>query len=981
MLKKLLTLLTCVGTVSLLAGCSMFGKVEPVVPITDVNTSYVNQLNPSPAAGEDKIIMADETVPLEFDGPTWTELRIKYGLSVPVTETTTIEVPLPTEPVEQLDESGLLETMAIEDPMDADDGNKYILLKGQWYLFDESEGIHAYINEKCGALNFRVGPSTGNKIITSYRRNTEVQIYRAAHMSDNSTWYYVKQANGDMGWQHSYYISIKDTENIKPATVDILGLTKSTESIEVTTIVNHDSSGHTSTKKYTPVSEKYKLLGYTVEAPTRLWCYTGAGYSNDRIMSVEAGTELQVLGKAEMSNGLTWYRVKWTMEVEVIDTEETQHYERVEAETPEPTKVPDIEETQPIEEETSVNVPDATNVTALSSWQKLLNLEDTAEDRNVITNELLTEMKDHWPDAKHDETLKDAGNKKIYVMLEAKNEKVADIKELRAAWYNKLVTVVEGKDISAYNVYTVVKYNNDLERYETKVCLVYELIDAAPIDNTEETQPVEEPTTSVDKKDSADKNAGDKKTDSEAPTKITVIKEYIGYIDYNVEKLLTDEEIADMYGYTVTIKPTATPTVKATPTSTATITRKPTVTPKPTSKPRVTVTPTPVLDEGMVASPYNSSDVEKFTSTTVNTVVTKLKKAGFSNIETIAAYYDPDIGQSEGLVYQIKIANTTRFTTGQAFYKDAKVVVYYYTRVVNVTPAPAITTSAPLDPNICKSPYNSSVFSSTVSATYYVSTVEAAFREAGFTNVNTYAEPYNPQIGQPEGMVYTVEVGGSTRYTTDTTYYKDTVVNIRYYTRQGISGTGNQGSDNVDKVSSPLASTVFADNSNSGQYLLDTTLNLYTNAGFTNVQTVAIYYDVKIGQPEGMVKYITIAGSRNFTLSNKYYKDAEVVIYYYTRKQLTPYSNDEVVGMSVDSVVSELLQHGFELSNIYIWGMQLSENDWVLDEYSDSDVSSMEFAYKIRKYGTESWQYISKYDAGMTLPDSTEVYLYPDFDD
>ena len=970
MRRKILTALVIMGTLMMLVGCSMFGEVEPVVPITDINSSYVNQLNPSPIAGDNTIVMADETVALEFDGPTWTELRVKYGLSVPLVGTTTIEVPIPTEPVEQLDKSGLLETMAIEKPMDADDGNKYILLKGQWYLYNKTDGVHAYINNKCGALNFRVGPSTGNKILTSYKRNTKVQVYMAAHMSDNSTWYYVKQENGDMGWQHSYYINIEETEKVKPATADILGLTKPTYSTETITVINHDTSGHLWTKKYTEVDEQYKEVGYTFVAPTRLWCYTGAGYTNDRIMSVEAGTPLQVLGKAEMSNGLTWYRVKWSIEVEVVDTEETEQYERVDESTTQTNTDTEKSKTQ-----TVVNTPDVTDVTTLPSWQKLLNQEDTSEDRVVIANELLEEMRELWPNAIHNPQLKDAGNKKIFVMLEAETEDVADAAELRASWYNKLVAVLEEKDIKAYNVYSIVKYNTDLERNETKVCLVYELVTAAPTNSTSSTVTtpglIGETT---------------KQTEDAEPEMITVIKEYIGYIDYNVEKKLTNEQIAEMYGHTVTVAPTSVPTVKATPTPVITSAAKPTVTPKPkvtaTPKPKVTVTPTPTLDKGMVAAPYNSSDVEKFTSTTATTVVAKLKKAGFVNIETVATYYDPNVGQPEGLVYQIKIANSTRFTEGQAFYKDAKVIVYYYTRIVNATPTPTNIPATQLDPNICKSPYNSSVFgSSTSSATYYVSTVEAAFRKAGFTNVNTYAEPYNPQIGQPEGMVYTVEVGGSTRYTTDTTYYKDTVVNIRYYTREGISGTGNQGSDNVDKVSSPLASTVFTDNSNSGQYLLDTTLNLYKNAGFTNVRTAAIYYDTTIGQPEGMVKYVTIAGSKSFTLSNKYYKDAEVIIYYYTRKQLTPYSNEDVIGVNIGSVVAELQQHGFTLSDIYLWGMQLSENEWVLDEYYRSPVSNMEFAYKVRKNNAETWQYVTEYESGTVWPNSTVVYLYPDYDD
>lgn len=942
MRRKLFVTLTMLCATITLGGCSILGTVERVEPITDVNTSYHNQLNPTPVVSEDTVIMADETIPLEFDGPTWTELRVKYGLSVPVTETTTVERPLPPEPVEQLDKSGMLETMAIEYPMDADDGNKYILLKGQWYLFDEEDGVKAYVNNKCGALNFREGPSVGNKIYTSYRTKTEIKIYKAAHMSDNSTWYYVKQANGDMGWQHSYYINILETEKVKPATTDILDLMKPTESIEVTTIVNHDASGRLWTKKYTEVGQNYLLDGYTIEAPTRLWCYSGAGYTNDRIMAVEEGTELQVLGKAEMSNGLTWYRVKWQVEVEVVDTEETEHLERVDEETSETKAETSEEETAVIPEETDepiINTPDVNNVTTVPSWNKLFAEEDNENDRNVIVNELKEEVGLTWPNAKYNGELTTASDADIWVLLEAETEHVTNGADLRAYWYNKLASCVSAEEVEAYNVYWERKYSEDLKVDQTKVYLVYDLVDADPIDNTEQAgTDVETPTETA-------------KPEDEEVKMITVIKEYIGYIDYNVEKLLTEEEILDMYGVAPTATPT--PTAKLTPTPKPTTkpvkvtpTPKPTIkltpTPKPTKAPTPTIVakPTPTvtfaptvtpIPSDMAAVPISSNELtNNNTSLKLEAVKKLFKNAGFTNVQAEPKMYDTEIGQPEGLVYQVSVAGRTYYNKNDVFYEDAKVIIRYYTRkpelIITPSPSPTATprpTATPTPrPTLTPMPTPKA---GEVAAPFDSSIVDAGFNlfddsdfiwkelyDAGFYNIEYEEVYYDPAVGQPEGLIKQIKIGRDTSFRKGQIYYKDVQVIIYYYTHYKAKPTATPTPTTApissSQCRSPYNSSVFTNNTTT--LYVEGVAATYKAAGFTNVSVYADPYNPIVGQPQGMVKNVSIAGSTSFTQDSKFFKDASVVITYYTRIY-TSQSSEEMLTLSLDELLTALTNAGF----------------------------------------------------------------------
>lgn len=986
MRKKLLVILLLLSMLISLVGCSLFGTVQHVDPLTDINSSYISQLNPVDVDADSNIIMADETVSMEFDGVTWTELRKKYGLDVPLEQTSTLQRPIEQVEVEQLDTTGYLQTMAIEIPMLADNGKEYILLKGQWYLYDDAYGVSAFINDKSGTLNFRTGPSVKNTIITSYKSATPIRVYKAAHMSDNSTWYYVKQENGDMGWQHSYYINIDENAITKPSTADLVGIVKPTEETETVININHDRSGRLYTRSYTEVQPEFLTDENLFIAPTRLWCYDGAGYTNERIMAVEAGTPMYILGKAEMSNGLTWYRTKWFMDVDVIATDETlaileqQRQEQLEALKAKQNTHDVVKYTPTILDKEDLTV----------AFNKLIKLQDTEAERELVVTDLLNQMNYFWPDAGYDKNLKDAGDKKVFVMLEADTEQINDGLELRDAWINRLKNIVQSENIAAYNVYAIQRLNGDFDRYETKVCLVLSLGETKTIDETQiELPPIE----------------------IREDGMITIKKEYIGYIDYNIEKFYNTEQLMAMYGLTPTPTITSTPTPTAavtvtpvptskpsnigdtdkyiTPTPKPTTTSKPTATPKPTAttKPtatptsKPTATPTPTVEKGMALVPYNANDIYAAKTLNIKTVEQAFKKAGFSNIKKQAVLYDPNIGQPEGTVFEVLVANTFNYRKDDAFYKDALVLISYYTRKPSPTSSPIVSptpTEMPLDPNVCKSPYSSSAFTDTTGNTHYLENVEKAYKDAGFTNVNIFADPYNPQIGQPEGLVYRVEIGGSHNFTVDTTYYKDTVVNIHYYTRKGISGTGNQSSDDVAKVSSPLASSVFTDDSNASQYLLNTTLNMYAKAGFTNISSVPVYYDVIIGQPEGMVKFIEIAGSGSYELSDKFYKDAEVVIYYYTRRAIAPVSSEECTSLSIGQIVNLFTSYGLSKKNVLIYGANIAENPSLLAEYSKLRVSYLHIEYETVQNNNKIIEQITDFKKDWLLPYSAKLVLFPD---
>ena len=316
---RFLILVILTTLVSLLQGCKEVNTVEPV---TDVNTNYHSQLNPKPVGEhEENIVMADETVAKEFDGLTWYELRILYGLSVPnMSYNTSIyeEIVIEPEPVEQLDKTGYLETMAIETPMEGDDGKYYILLKGEWYEFNEETGVRATVYN-CGALNFREGPSTKNTILDCLYAKTTVYVFKAAHMSDNSTWYYVRQNDGTEGWQHSYYLNIHNSMKKKPSTVDILALMEDKKPGQTfvdsfTTEISCDTSGKLATIAYSELSDEYKETGYNVILNSKTFLWDGAGYTNKRYFVMNKGDVVSLIGKALMSNNDTWFKVKVTDE-------------------------------------------------------------------------------------------------------------------------------------------------------------------------------------------------------------------------------------------------------------------------------------------------------------------------------------------------------------------------------------------------------------------------------------------------------------------------------------------------------------------------------------------------------------------------------------------------------------------------------------------------------------------------------------------
>lgn len=319
MQKQTYTLLIGLIILSLsLSSCNNpLGTVEKVEAITSVNTDYRSQLNAAPIQEQEDIIrMADETIPLEFDGPTWAELRVMYGLSVPDFNFN-VKTETPLAEVEQLDPTEHLITLAIEEPLEADDGKYYILLKGDWYEFDKTTGISAYVNNKCEALHFRQGPSTVNTILDILKSDTFVNIYKAAHMSDGSTWYYVKKTDGTLGWQHSYYLNLGNSAVRKPSNVEILSLIKdTTETVEtINTTFNCDKTGKLTTLGYKVVADPYKETGYTSTITTKTYLWEGAGYTNKRLpdVNIAKGSEIKILAKAFMSNKDTWYKIKITL--------------------------------------------------------------------------------------------------------------------------------------------------------------------------------------------------------------------------------------------------------------------------------------------------------------------------------------------------------------------------------------------------------------------------------------------------------------------------------------------------------------------------------------------------------------------------------------------------------------------------------------------------------------------------------------------
>lgn len=682
--KTLVVVLVFALVMSTLTACS---QPEEVKPILNVTTDYQDQLEPEKAPELTQVPIADETVPLEFDGPTWNDLRLIYGLDklptpsptpTPAPDQITVEVD--TTPKEELDKSGHLTTKYHITPVKVKKKN-YLYVKGQWYITNDDLYIKGHVNNKCSAENFRKGPSTGNEVIRTIKRDAPVYIYEAAWMSDGSVWYKtVDPSDGTQGWQHSYYIDIDDDQKV---------------------------------------------------------------------------------------------------------------------------------------------------FTNLSKIEFILN---------------------------------------------------------------------EG--------------------------LVPSAVPTQKPDKTPSTIPTLVPTTT------------DKPTVTPTPRPTTVV---------------------------ITSEPTSTPKPTPAPTKIV-ITGTPAVT--PTAKPTATSAPTTKINPPYGADAINDPTKEYYQSK----VKKAFEKAGFTNIELKATPYDKAVGQPEGLVYRITIANNGSFSKDTTFYKDAEVVIWYYSRkdsVVNPTPTPTATpiptttpspTPTPVyDANIRFSPYDSSELTGTNGTIMYKDEVEKAYKNAKFTRISLIPTKYDSKVGQPEGMVYKVEIGGSSGFTKTTQFFKDSDVNIYYYTRANIGQTG----DDIDKITSPYDSSVFKANISSDEYLKTSVTNTYISAGFSNFEYEATYYNPTIGQPEGMVYRVDIAGQGGFTTDTMFYKDAKVKIFYYTRNAVTPYTNKQCLNMSPQNLIPTLVNNGW----IHI------EVNGIVYNVNDPNNGKPIYEFILSEYGNKPIYYVTIYDEkGYTLP-------------
>lgn len=307
-------------SVCTLTGCAGGWSVKEVTPVPGIGQLYESQLTPSTLPSmEDEHIMADESVPREFEGPTWQEYRERYGLKTPTFTSGSQQTIEALEQVEQLDGSKLLNTLAIEDPTVCSDNCSYLLLKGDWFKLDDTDSVPAYVNTKAAALNFRKGPSTGNEIIDSFAPNTTVYVMRSAHMSDGSTWYYVRTEDGRFGWQHSYYLNIKPDAVKKAANVVV----PTPDTVIITTeavVPICDFTGKKEAVAYLEVleSDEGSDLFNRAYIQKNAIFWSGATTGSSKIANLKAGQEVSIHGKVLMNDNSIYYFVSTQLGNEIV---------------------------------------------------------------------------------------------------------------------------------------------------------------------------------------------------------------------------------------------------------------------------------------------------------------------------------------------------------------------------------------------------------------------------------------------------------------------------------------------------------------------------------------------------------------------------------------------------------------------------------------------------------------------------------------
>lgn len=218
-MKKRLTVAVALLTIFTFTGCAK----DVGLPITDVDYSYKQQLEPQDVVSNKVVqqVIVDETKADPDESYTWKALRDRLGISFLEDKETERIFAATQETTYDIDKSGLLKTDYVTEPLKGSDGNLYLYLKGDYYLCDEDGYVEVCVTN-CETLNFRVGPSTGNDIIGTVQKGNHTWAKSSAHMSDGSTWYRVKNKDGQLGWQHSYYLQLTTKAVKKPADVTII---------------------------------------------------------------------------------------------------------------------------------------------------------------------------------------------------------------------------------------------------------------------------------------------------------------------------------------------------------------------------------------------------------------------------------------------------------------------------------------------------------------------------------------------------------------------------------------------------------------------------------------------------------------------------------------------------------------------------------------------------------------------------------------
>jgi len=221
-----------------------------------------------------------------------------------------------------------------------------------------------------------------------------------------------------------------------------------------------------------------------------------------------------------------------------------------------------------------------------------------------------------------------------------------------------------------------------------------------------------------------------------------------------------------------------------------------------------------------------------------NNVVDSLKEDGFTNVQT----EEVKTGWAKGnSVISVMINNSTSFDIGQTYEPGVKIVVKYSSNDrVEVT----------------------NRFKDWKTTNY--STVQSALKSAGFTNVTVVAKDTSDK--SQNQMIASLTFNGEAYTGGDCFLQKSAPIVIEYYNL---------------KITIGKAAKDYKPNTE-GYY--STVVNELKNLGFTNI-TVYRLDDIFWGiTKEGSVDSISIAGNSDFTATDSFYFDAEIIIMVHTRE-------------------------------------------------------------------------------------------------